>query len=106
MILLLTILWVVDRYAWNYTKQLGRYEDRHGDLDFIAKYSQANGPKIDVERLRKLATAGSAMRLFEVGDEDMAKSLQSMTQQKMAKKTQLLTQTIEGQGITGRLLAS
>ena len=41
MIILLTILWVVDRYAWNYTKQMGRYEDRQGDLDFIAKYSQA-----------------------------------------------------------------
>ena len=38
------------------------------------------------------------MRLFEVSDEDMAKSLHTMTQQKMAKKTQLLTQTIEGQG--------
>ena len=101
MIILLTILWVVDRYAWNYTKQLGRYEDRQGDLDFIAKYSQANGPKINVDRLRKLATAGSSMRLFEVSDEDMAKSLHTMTQQKMAKKTQLLTQTIEGQGITG-----
>lgn len=99
MIIVLTLLWVVDRYAWNYTKQLGRYEDRHGDLDFIAKYSQANGPKINVDRLRKLATAGSSMRLFEVSDEDMAKSLHTMTQQKVAKKTQLLTQTIEGQGL-------
>ena len=34
---------MVDRYAWNYTKQMGRYEDRQGDLDFIAKYSQARG---------------------------------------------------------------
>ena len=48
---------------------------------------KANGPKINVGRLRDLATAGSSLRLFEVSDEDMAKSLQSMTQQKDAKKT-------------------
>ena len=53
---------------------------------------KANGPKINVGRLRDLATAGSSLRLFEVSDEDMAKSLQSMTQQKVAKKTQLLAQ--------------
>ena len=53
---------------------IGQYEDRQGDLDFISKYSQANGPRINVERLRKLATAGSSLRLFE-GTLDLASSV-------------------------------
>ena len=65
MLMLFAAIWLIDRCLWIHTKTIGQYEDRQGDLDFISKYSQANGPRINVERLRKLATAGSSLRLFE-----------------------------------------
>ena len=65
MLILFAALWLIDRCMWIHTKAIGQYEDQQGDLDFISKYSQANGPRINVERLRKLATAGSSLRLFE-----------------------------------------
>ena len=39
-------------------------------------------------KLRRIATATSSVRLFEVSDQDMAKSLESMQRSKVAKKTQ------------------
>jgi len=71
------LLWLIDRFAWKHTKVLGQIEDQH-DFDFINKFSMAMGPKINVTKLRHLATANSNVRLFEVSDQDMAKSLQSM----------------------------
>ena len=38
----------------------------------------AMGPRINVGKLRTLATASSNVRLFEISDTDMAKGLESM----------------------------
>jgi hypothetical protein len=56
---------------------LGAKEDQ-SDFDFVNKYSMAMGPRINVGKLRTLATASSNVRLFEISDTDMQKSLESM----------------------------
>lgn len=99
MIIFFILLWLIDRYAWKYTKVLGKIEQDH-DFDFVNKYSQASGPKINVNKLRSLATASSSVRLFEVSDQDMAQSLESMTRSKVAKKTQIIAKSMQGTNTT------
>jgi hypothetical protein len=86
MFIVFITLWLIDRYAWKHTKFLGKVEDQT-DFDFVSKYSQAMGPRINVAKLRSLATATSSVRLFEVSDQDMAKNLEVMARSKVAKKS-------------------
>ena len=40
MLVIFMIIWGIDRFAWYKTKNLGKWEDHHGELDFVNKYSQ------------------------------------------------------------------